>query len=155
MVCFGNIQLLDIPSTGFEAVAVSATVLEPSHTTQRIEKESILFVCIYHPPIHRQEQQTRFLQNLHVMLRRLFNDTSATVVIAGDFNAHCSDWCAELSQRVFGAEFQVHVAYGTQIQNLDKSLMNFLDLGTFSQIVAHIIDTSPCCRYVTLSSASV
>ena len=95
---FGNIQLLDIPSTGFEAVAVSATVLEPSHTTQRIytEKESISFVCIYHPPIHRQDQQTWFLQNLHVMLRRLFNDTSATVVIAGDFNAHCSDWCGSV-----------------------------------------------------------
>ena len=90
----GNIQLLDIPSTGFEAVAVSATVLEPSHSTQRIEKESILFVSIYRPPIHRQEQQTRFLQNLHVMLQRLLNDTSATVVIAGDFHAHCSDWCA-------------------------------------------------------------
>ena len=91
---FGNIQLLDIPSTGFEAVAVTATVLEPSHSTQRIEKESILFVCIYRPPIHRQEQQTRFLQSLHVMLQRLLNDTSATVVIAGYFNAHCSDWCA-------------------------------------------------------------
>ena len=39
---FGNIQLLGIPSTGFEAVAVSTTVLEPSHTTQRTytEKES-------------------------------------------------------------------------------------------------------------------
>ena len=33
---FGNIQLLDIPSTGFEAVVVSAAVLEPSHTTQHV-----------------------------------------------------------------------------------------------------------------------
>ena len=28
------------------------------------------------------------------MLQRLLNDTSATVVIAGDLNAHCSGWCA-------------------------------------------------------------
>ena len=54
----GNILLLDILSTGFEAVAVSATVLEPSHSTQRIEKESTSFVCICRPPIHRQEQHS-------------------------------------------------------------------------------------------------
>ena len=83
---FGNIWLLDIPwfpSTGFEAVAVSATVLKPSHTTQRAytENESISFVCIYRPPVYRQEQQTRFLQNFHVTIQRLLNDTSATVVV--------------------------------------------------------------------------
>ena len=85
----GNIQLLDILSTGFKAFVVSATVLEPSHSTQRIEKESTSFVCIYRPPIYRQEQQIQFIQNLHVMLQRLL----AIVVIAGDFNVRCSDWC--------------------------------------------------------------
>ena len=71
----GNNQLLHILSTGFEAVAVSATVLEPSHSTQRIEKESTSFACIYRPPIHIQEKQAQFLQNLHVMLQRLLNNT--------------------------------------------------------------------------------
>ena len=105
---FGNVRLLDIPATGFEAVAVSATVLEPSHTTQHTytEKESISCVCIYRPLVHRQEQQPRLLPNLLVAFQRLLNDTSATVVIAGDFSPRCSDWYASDQDNEIGKKIK-------------------------------------------------
>ena len=80
-------------STG-ERWRVMNSVFEALRCRQRSFRKSS-FACIYLPPIHRQDEQTWFLQILHLALQRLLNDTSATVrVIAGDFNAHCSDWCA-------------------------------------------------------------